>query len=374
MSAGPIDDYLGVVRSRLPWYVRGRRRLIQELRDHLEEAADAAGARAAMTRDDAEREAVARAGPADAAVAAFRAEAPPRRWTLFALAGVLVLALAAGLLVTRATAPAHRPPPRASARVTLAAWTRTTVPVSGGTAAMRARARRILGGLGRTNIVRVAFGRPRDGFRRFRDVAGPIWLSVTVGSHGLGLRRFIDTGPPLWAAGVFERSYEATQPAGAPALRGTTELVTDGRRTLSFESEAVGSGSGSAQSPAPAVVARTLERAARAGSFRLDAVHLVHAGAGDLAASVVLTAASRRSLARRLGAFMHTTAPLSNRLYGFATTLDDACGNRVFVDGMGFEWANPRWLCPNPFVFGYAMTPAECARLARSEPGCSASA
>jgi HAAS len=373
VSGGPIDDYLAELRRRVPWHARGRRRFLDELRDHLEEAADAAGASVAMTRNEAEQQAVRRMGPPSAAVTAFSAQAPSRAWVPPAVAVVVAGVLAGALVVTKASSSAHRGATRAAPTVTLAAWARTTIPISGGTRAMRARARRILDGIGRTNIVRVAFGRPRDGFRQFRAVPGPIWLSVTIGSDGLGLRRFLDTGPPLWGALVFEHSYEGTQPAGSPSIRGTTELVTDGRHTLPFESEPAGR-EAAVSSPTPAVVARVVRRAARASAFRLDSVRLVHAGAGDLAASVVLTVLSRRDFARRLEAFGQATQGLSDRLYGFATTFEDSCGDRVFVNGVGFEWANARWLCPNPFVLGPLTSRRECARLAREQPTCSAAA
>jgi len=52
--------------------------------------------------------------------------------------------------------------------------------VVGGSAAMRARARAILDGMGDVAIAEIRFGRPPEAFARFRRTNRPIWLSTTV--------------------------------------------------------------------------------------------------------------------------------------------------------------------------------------------------
>jgi hypothetical protein len=57
------------------------------------------------------------------------------------------------------------------------------------------------------------------------------------------------------------------------------------------------------------------------------------------------------------------------RLGGLEWEIVDRCGAPVAVTS-GSTWANPRWLCPNPFIIGFGESLATCRKLARRVPVC----
>ncbi|HET7171339.1 MAG TPA: hypothetical protein VFI18_06870 [Gaiellales bacterium] len=243
--------------------------------------------------------------------------------------------------------------------------------VVGGTPGMRARARAILAGMGDVAIAEVRFGRPPAGFSRLRRIDGPIWLSTTAvakGSPFAGpLRSQLAADGPLWQATVFANAYEASQPAGEPRVRGTSEALSVAGRRSPFSSE---TGPADPYGGAPVgddAVRRTVARAATRGRFRVVSISIAHAN--RQAVTVVVRALRRGAFARRYEAFVSAMNRLDSRLDGLQWQVVDRCGYPVAVQSAG-AWTSPRWLCPNPYVPGLAMTRATCRKLPRGFPPC----
>ena len=235
------------------------------------------------------------------------------------------------------------------------------VRVVGGTSAMRARAREILDGMGDVAITAV----------RFRHVNGAMWLSTTVAGAGSpfagALRSQLAADGPLWEASVFNSAYQASQPAGEPRVRGTSEEFSFNGRVHRFSSESgpVDPYRGAAE-PDSAVRSVIAKAAARA-RFRVVSISLMHPN--RQAATVVVRADRRASFARRYRAFFVALDGVTGRLDGFQSQVVDRCGYPVAIASAGV-WISPRWLCPNPFVPGIAMTRAICRKLPRGFPAC----
>jgi hypothetical protein len=87
------------------------------------------------------------------------------------------------------------------------------------------------------------------------------------------------------------------------------------------------------------------------------------------AATVVVRALRRSSFARRYDEFVRALGPLAARLDGLQWQVVDRCGYPVAVQSVG-GWTSPRWLCPNPYIPGLAMTRATCRKLPRGFPPC----
>jgi hypothetical protein len=233
--------------------------------------------------------------------------------------------------------------------------------VVGGTPAMRARARAILDGMGDVAITTV----------RFRHANGAMWLSTTVAGAGSpfagALRSQLAADGPLWEASVFNAAYRASQPAGEPRVRGTSEAFSiDGRvHRFSSESGPVDPYRGAAE-PDSAVRSAIAKAAARA-RFQVVSISLMHPN--RQAVTVVVRADRRASFARRYRAFFVALDGVTGRLDGFQSQVVDRCGYPVAIASAGV-WTSPRWLCPNPFVPGIQMTRAICRKLPRGFPAC----
>jgi hypothetical protein len=245
------------------------------------------------------------------------------------------------------------------------------VRVIGGTSAMRARAREILDGMGDVAISEVRFGRPPESYGRFRRVDGPIWLSTTVAADGSPssgtLRSQLAADGPLWQASVFDSAYLASQPAGAPRVRGTSEALSLAGRVEPFSGQTGPADPYAGPAEPDSAVRRVIERAAARARFRVVSISLMHPN--RQAATIVVRAVRRASFARRYDAFHAGLAALSGRLDGLQWQVVDACGYPVAVESTGI-WTSPRWLCPNPYVPGYQMTRATCRKLPRGFPPC----
>ena len=180
--------------------------------------------------------------------------------------------------------------------------------VVGGTAAMRARARAILAGMGVVAIAEVRFGRPPSSDARFRRVAGPIWLATTVVAHGSPfagpLRSQLAADGPLWQATVFANAYEASQPAGEPRLRGTSEALSVNGRSRPFTSETGPAEPYGGAAETDTDVRRTIGQAAARARFRVVSISLAHPN--RQAATVVVRALRR---ARSPAATTSSSAP-----------------------------------------------------------------
>jgi hypothetical protein len=243
--------------------------------------------------------------------------------------------------------------------------------VVGGSAAMRARARAILDGMGDVAIAEIRFGRPPEAFARFRRTNRPIWLSTTVIAHGSpfagSLRSQLDADGPLWQATVFANAYEASQPAGEPRLRGTSEALSVNGRSRPFTSETGPAEPYGGAAETDTDVRRTIVQAAARARFGVVSISLAHPN--RQAATVVVRALRRSSFARRYGEFVRVLGPLAARLDGLQWQVVDRCGYPVTIQSVG-GWTSPRWLCPNPYVPGLAMTRAACRKLPRGSPPC----
>ena len=243
--------------------------------------------------------------------------------------------------------------------------------VVGGTPGMRARARAILDRMGDVAVSEVRFGRPPTSVSQLRRVTGPIWLSTTVvasGSPFTGpLRSQLASNGPLWQATVFANAYEASQPAGEPRIRGSSEALSVGGRRSPFSSETGPADPYGGPIETDAAVRRTIARAAQRARFDVVSISIVHPN--RQAVTVVVRARTRTSFARRYEAFVRALGGLQRRLDGLQWQVVDRCGYPVAIESAG-GWTSPRWLCPNPFVPGIAMTKATCRKLPRGFPPC----
>jgi len=243
--------------------------------------------------------------------------------------------------------------------------------VVGGSAAMRARARAILDGIRDVAIAEIRFGRPPEAFARFRRTNRPIWLSTTVVAHGSpfagSLRSQLDADGPLWQATVFANAYQASQPVGEPRLRGSSEALSVAGRARPFSSESGPAEPYGGTAEPDAEIRRTIARAAARARFRVVSVSIVHPN--RQAATVVVRALRRAAFARRYDEFVRVLGPLATRLDGLQWQVVDRCGYPVAVQSVG-GWTSPRWLCPNPYIPGLAMTRATCRKLPRGFPPC----
>lgn len=272
-------------------------------------------------------------------------------------------------------ATSHAPPRDVSAFgapvVALSAAARGPTHVVGGTPAMRARARMILRGMGSTAIAEVRFGRPQGGFSRFRRLRGPTWLSTTVvakGSPFTGpLRSQLAANGPLWQARVFNQAYLASQPAGEPGVRGTSELLSVGDHARPFSGATGPADPYAGALETDAAVRRTIARAAQRARFRVVSTSILHPN--RQAVTVVVRALQRSAFGRRYEAFVRGLGTLNGRLDGLQWQVVDRCGYPVAIESVG-GWMSPRWLCPNPYVPGVEMTKATCRKLPRGFPPC----
>ena len=233
--------------------------------------------------------------------------------------------------------------------------------VVGGTPAMRARARAILDGMGDVAITAV----------RFRHANGAMWLSTTVAGAGSpfagALRSQLAADGPLWEASVFNTAYRASQPAGEPYVRGTSEAFSIAGRVHRFSSEAGPADPYRGPAVPDSAVRSVIAKAAARARFGVVSISLMHPN--RQAATIVVRADRRASFARRYRAFFVALNGLTGRLDGLQSQVVDRCGYPVAIASAG-DWISPRWLCPNPFVPGMAMSRATCRKLPRGFPAC----
>jgi hypothetical protein len=295
-----------------------------------------------------------------------------RKTLASSLAAVVTILAAAGC------GPGSAPPPSATNAasagapvISLGATIAVRARVTGGTPAMRARARAILAAMGDVAIAEVRFGRPPKAFARLRRRDATIWLSTTVVADGSpssrALRSQLAADGPLWQATAFANAYEASQPAGAPRVGGTSEALSVAGRASPFSGESGPADPYAGAAEPDSAVRRTIARAAARAGFRVVSISLMHPN--RQAATVVVRAMTRTSFARRYGAFQAGLASLIGRLDGLQWQVVDRCGYPVAIQSVGI-WTSPRWLCPNPYVPGYEMTRATCRKLPRGFPPC----
>jgi hypothetical protein len=245
------------------------------------------------------------------------------------------------------------------------------VTVSGGTAAMRARAHAILDGMGAVAITDVRFGRAPAWYKQFRDVSGPDWIYTTVAAPakvtGGELWAQMRRDAALWQASVFENAYLGSAPAGQPRIRGTSEALPP-------SVSAAGTGSGTVtrtqytgSGPSEATARTLLEAAATHAHFQVDSITFMHPD--RLAATFIMRAQSRVRFGQRYVQFRQRLSPLDGRLGGLEWEIVDRCGNPVAIQSSGL-WTNPRWLCADPLSFGPSPSAATCRKLARAMPAC----
>jgi hypothetical protein len=243
--------------------------------------------------------------------------------------------------------------------------------VVGGTPGMRARARAILDGMGDVAIAEVRFGRPPASLARVRRMEGPVWLSTTVvagGSPSSGtLRSQLAADGPLWQASVFNTAYMASQPAGEPRIRGSSEAITVGGRRSPFSSETGPAEPYGGAAESDTAVRRAVTRASTRAGFRIVSISIAHPNRE--AVTVVVRALRRAAFTERYEAFVRALSRLDTHLDGLQWQVVDRCGYPVAVESAGI-WTSPRWLCPDPFVPGLQMTKASCRKLPRGFPPC----
>ncbi len=246
----------------------------------------------------------------------------------------------------------------------------TPVSVTGGTASMRARARRILEGMGTVAIAGVRFGRAPSSYHQFRGVRGADWVFVTVRAPALSRT----TTPAeqdrqswlMWQADVFERAYLSSVP-GRLRPRGTSENVLSHGVTEPLSSGTTGGGwVYTQQLPSGRLVSR-IRRAATAAGFGVSAITITMPD--RLAVTARFTVSTRHGFVHRFNAFFPALNRLSGGLDGLAWQLHDRCGNIVAQSASGW-FVNPRWECPDPGTLGLPMSAAECRKLASHYPDC----
>ena len=201
---------------------------------------------------------------------------------------------------------------------------------------------------------------------------GPIWLSTTVaadGSPSAGtLRSQLAANGPLWQASVFDNAYLASQPAGEPRVRGTSEALSVAGRVQPFSSETGPADPYGGAAEPDSAVRRAIARAAARARFRVVSISLMHPN--RQAATIVVRAVRRASFARRYDAFSGRPRALDGRLDGLQWEVVDRAGTPSRSSRRAV-WTSPRWLCPNPYVPGFQMTRATCRKLPRGFPPCS---
>ncbi len=246
----------------------------------------------------------------------------------------------------------------------------TPVSVSGGSPVMRARARRILEGMGSVAIASVRFGRAPATYHQFRAVRGAEWVYVTVPAP---LPK--DTAPAdqdrrdwlVWQADVFERAYLAAVPKAAVRMRGTSENVHADGVTQPLSSGTTAAAQAFAHQPSRQKLIASIKSAASAAGFTVTSITITRPD--RLAATAQFTVSTRHGFADRLNAFYPTLNALGEGLDGLGWQLRDHCGTLVAQSANGW-FVNPRWECPEPGMFGLPPSPAACRKLAAQYPAC----
>jgi hypothetical protein len=294
-----------------------------------------------------------------------------RRARLIAAAVPLVVILATSGCGGGGTSETFPPAHIGNLQVSLMGTSVRHVRIVGGTAAMRAHARRIVRGMGRVAISEIRFGSAPGTFGQFRHVRGPDWIFTTVVSPGDpvrgGLWAELAGDGALWQASVFDTAYLATPPTDQPRIDGTSEgFLVDGH-TEPFSGELVSSGQAGEASPPEPIARRTVVAAAAAGRFAVVRITFIHPH--RLAGTVIVRAAGKHRFAQRLRAFEQRLGRLAVRTDGLQWEIIDRCGAPVAIQSAG-SWTNARWLCPNPAYLGIGLSPATCRKLARKLPRC----
>jgi hypothetical protein len=246
----------------------------------------------------------------------------------------------------------------------------TQVSVTGGSPVMRARARRILEGMGSVAIASVRFGCTPATYHQFRAIRGADWVYVTVRAP---LPK--DTAPAdqdrrdwlVWQADVFERAYLAAVPKAAGRMRGTSENVVADGVTHSLSSGTTAAAQAFAAQPGRQKLIAAIKRAADAAGFTVTSITITNPD--RLAATAQFTVSARHEFAHRLNAFASTLNALGGSLDGRGWQLRDHCITLVAQSANGW-FVNPRWECPEPGMFGILPSPAACRKLAAQYPAC----
>jgi hypothetical protein len=294
-----------------------------------------------------------------------------RRARLIAAAAPLVVVLAASGCGGGGTSETFPPAHTGNLRVSLMGTPVGHVRIVGGTAAMRAHARRIVRGMGRVAISEIRFGHAPPPFGQFRQVRRPDWILTTVVSRGDavrgGLWAELGGDGPLWQASVFDNAYVATHSAGEPHIDGTSEAFLVHGRAVAFSGELAGGDPARGASPPEPIARRTVIAAAAAGRFAVVRITFIHPH--RLAGTVIVRAAGKHAFGQRLGAFERRLSGLAEGMDGLQWEIVDRCGTPVAIQSAG-SWTNARWLCPDPASLGVGPSPAACRKLARKLPRC----
>ena len=246
----------------------------------------------------------------------------------------------------------------------------TPVSVTGGTASMRARARRILEGMGSVAVASVRFGRAPSSYHQFRSVRGPDWVFVTVRapapSRTMTAAEQDRQGWLMWQADVFEHAYLSSVP-GRLRPRGTSENVLSHGATQPLSSGTTGGGwVYTQQLPSGRLVSR-IRHVATAAGFGVSTITIT--SPDRLAVTARFTVPTRHGFVRRFNTFFPALDRLSGGLDGLAWQLRDRCGTLVAQSASGW-FVNPRWECPEPGTIGPLASPGECRKLASHFPAC----
>ena len=237
---------------------------------------------------------------------------------------------------------------------------------------MRARARRILGGMGSVAVASVRFGRaPSSYHHQLRRVQGADWVFVTVRApvptRTTSAATEDRTDWLMWQADVFERAYLSAVPPGGRPLRGTSQNVLSHGVTTSLSSGTTAEGQVFAPQPPTRQLVSRIRHAAGAAGF--DVTSLMITRPDRLAVTARFTVSTRRGFTRRFNAFFPALNTVGEGLDGFAWQLRDRCGNLVAQSASGW-FVNPRWECPEPGIIGLPPSKAECRRLSAHYPAC----
>jgi hypothetical protein len=246
----------------------------------------------------------------------------------------------------------------------------TPVSVTGGTRVMRARARRILEGMGQVAIASVRFGRAPATYNQFEAVRGADWVYVTVRAPlpkasapaAQDHRDWL-----VWQADVFERAYLSDLPEGAVRMRGTSENVLADGVTQSLSSGTIEAAQQFAPQPGRQKLIAAIKHAADAAGFTVTSITITRPD--RLAATAQFTVSTRNGFAHRFTAFYPVLSRLGEGLDGLGWQLRDRCGTLVAQSAYGW-FVNPRWECPAPGFIGPSPSPTACRKLAAQYPAC----
>lgn len=195
----------------------------------------------------------------------------------------------------------------------------TPVSVSGGSPGMRARARRILEGMGRVAIASVRFGRAPAAYHQFHAVRGADWVYVTVRAPLPKARApavQVQRDWLVWQAYVFERAYLSDLPKDAALMRGTTENVLADGVTEPLSSGTIEAAQQFAPQPGRQKLIAAIKRAADAAGFIVTSITITRPD--RLAATAQFTVSTRHGFTHRFTTFYPVLSSLGEGLMASA--------------------------------------------------------